>query len=97
MTPPLNPARTADVRRAGFGALAVVCVSGLLGCNDLEVCGSTPIDIDRSDGGVYRCVTSEDCPRTSRVSLCVSDVSPQRECVRCEETRCVRIVPEACE
>lgn len=75
--------------------LAVV-VSCLLGCNDIEVCGSTPVDITRQDGGVYRCVTAEDCPRTSRVFVCVTDVSPERECVRCEESRCVRVIPEAC-
>jgi hypothetical protein len=74
-----------------------VAAIGLLGCNNLEVCGSTPIDIVGRDGGVYRCVTSEDCPRTSRVSVCVTDVSPERECVSCEETRCVRVVPESCQ
>ncbi|WP_369414447.1 hypothetical protein [Corallococcus soli] len=81
---------------AWFGALAVVSAM-LLGCNNLESCGSTSVDITRTDGSLYRCVTSEDCPRTSRVSVCVTDVSSERECVRCDETRCVRLIPESCE
>ncbi|NOK32866.1 hypothetical protein D7W79_09420 [Corallococcus exercitus] len=79
-----------------MAAMAVVA-AGLLGCNDLENCGSTSVDITRTDGGLYRCVTSEDCPRTSRVSVCVTDVSSERECVRCDETRCVRLIPESCQ
>ncbi|RKH70544.1 hypothetical protein D7W81_09270 [Corallococcus aberystwythensis] len=78
-------------------ATMAVVAAGLLGCNDLENCGSTAVDITRTDGGLYRCVTSEDCPRTSRVSVCVTDVSSERECVRCEETHCVRLIPEACQ
>ncbi|RKH46441.1 hypothetical protein D7X55_10625 [Corallococcus sp. AB049A] len=78
-------------------AAMAVAAAALLGCNDLENCGSTPVEITRTDGGLYRCVTSEDCPRTSRVSVCVTDVSSERECVRCDETRCVRLIPESCQ
>lgn len=81
--------RTAHTVLAALGA-------GLLGCNDLEVCGSTSQDVTRDEGSVYRCVTSEDCPRTSRVDVCVTDVSPIAECVSCVESRCVTIIPEKC-
>ncbi|WP_371877535.1 hypothetical protein [Pyxidicoccus parkwayensis] len=83
------------MRRDAYGVFAAMAV-GLLGCNDLEVCGSTTADITRDNGEVFRCVTSEDCPRTSRVSVCVTDVSPVAECVRCEDSRCVAVIPEAC-
>jgi hypothetical protein len=91
-----NPGRNGPVRRAAYGALATVLAS-LLGCNDLEVCGSTAKDISRDDGSVYRCVTSEDCPRTSRVNVCVTDVSPVAECVQCEDSKCILVTPEACD
>ena len=95
MTARTNPVRNAAVRRDAYGAFAAIAV-GLLGCNDLEVCGSTTSDITRDNGEVYRCVTSEDCPRTSRVNVCVTDVSPVAECVRCEDSRCITVTPEAC-
>ena len=53
-------------------------------------------DVTRDTGEAYRCVTSEDCPRASRVNVCVTDVSPVAECVRCEDTKCVSVIPEAC-
>lgn len=95
MTTRSNPARTAAVRRDAYGAFAAIA-AGLLGCNDLEVCGSTSKDITRDNGEVYRCVTAEDCPRTSRVNVCVTDVSPVAECVQCEDTKCISVIPEAC-
>ncbi len=96
MTRPSNPDRTGAVRRDAYGTFAAAIAVSLLGCNDLEVCGSSTQDVTRDDGEVYRCVTSEDCPRTSRVNLCVTDVSPVAECVRCEETKCVSVIPESC-
>ena len=30
------------------------------------------------------------------VSVCVTDVSPQQECVKCEQTICHKVIPEAC-
>jgi hypothetical protein len=84
------------VRRDAFGTFAAVVAVSLLGCNDLEVCGSMTRDVTRDTGEAYRCVTSEDCPRTSRVNVCVTDVSPVAECVRCEDTKCVSVIPEAC-
>lgn len=78
------------------GALAAVVATALSGCNDIEVCGSRQETPKAADGGSYRCSTAEDCPRSSRVSVCVTDVSPQQECVKCEETVCTKVIPEAC-
>jgi hypothetical protein len=84
------------VRFLWRGALAVAMAS-LLGCNDIEVCGSREEILLAADGGGnYRCTTAEDCPRSSRVSVCVTDVSPEQECVKCEDTKCTKIIPEAC-
>lgn len=77
------------------GALCVA-VAALLACNDIEVCGSRHEDLLSVDGAQTRCATDEDCPRSSRVSVCVTDVSPQQECVRCEQTVCVRVIPVSC-
>ncbi|MBN1206394.1 MAG: hypothetical protein JXB05_15890 [Myxococcaceae bacterium] len=77
------------------GVLAATAAVGLLGCNDIEVCGSRQETLV-ADAGPYRCTTAEDCPRSSRVSVCVTDVSPQQECVKCQETLCTKVIPEAC-
>jgi hypothetical protein len=74
-----------------FSAVAV-----LPGCNNLEVCGSELVSMRDSADELYRCIAPEDCPRSSRVSVCVTDVSAEEECIRCENTVCVRVVPEAC-
>jgi hypothetical protein len=50
----------------------------------------------QADGGVYRCLSSEDCPRRSDVFVCASDANPDRECVKCVETRCVEVIPNFC-
>jgi hypothetical protein len=84
------------VRFLWCGALAVPLAAGLLGCNDIEVCGSRQETLLNPDAGSYRCTTAEDCPRSSRVSVCVTDVSPQQECVKCQETLCTKVIPEAC-
>ena len=60
------------------------------------VCGSRQEILLGADAGFYRCTTAEDCPRSSRVSVCVTDVSPQQECVKCEDTICTKVIPEAC-
>ncbi len=78
--------------RVGLAAVT----AGLLACNDIEVCGSRQEELLNADGSPYRCTTPEDCPRSSRVSVCVTDVSPQQECVKCQETFCTRVIPEAC-
>jgi hypothetical protein len=84
------------VRLLWCGALAAATAVGLLACNDIEVCGSREEIFLAADGGNYRCTTAEDCPRSSRVSVCVTDVSPQQECVKCEQTICTKVIPEAC-
>ncbi|MCY1073408.1 hypothetical protein [Archangium lansingense] len=49
------------------------------------------------EGTVYRCTAAEDCPRSSRVSLCVDDIGSQdAACIRCMNTECVAITPETC-
>lgn len=84
------------MRPVWCGALVAATALGLLACNDIAVCGSKQENLSTGDGGTYRCTTAEDCPRSSRVSVCVSDVSPQQECVRCEQTICVRVIPVSC-
>ena len=71
--------------------------AGLLGCNDLGVCGSHAEEVRQADGTAYRCIQAEDCPRASRVFVCTTDVSSERECVKCADAVCVRVVPEPCE
>jgi hypothetical protein len=77
--------------------LLAAAAAGLLGCNDLEVCGSHAEEVRQADGAAYRCIQAEDCPRASRVFVCTTDVSPERECVKCADSICVRVIPEACE
>jgi hypothetical protein len=73
-------------------------VAGLAGCGipPPEECVQEPEPVLDAQGGAYRCIASEDCPRSSRVSLCVDDASGQVACIRCLETRCVTIAPETC-
>ena len=71
--------------------------AGLLGCNDLGVCGSHAEEVRQADGTAYRCIQAEDCPRASRVFVCTTDTSPQSTCVKCEDSVCLRVVPESCE
>jgi len=71
-------------------------MAGLAGCNNLEVCGSELVPMRDSADALYRCIGPEDCPLSARVSACVTDVSAEEECIRCENTVCVRVVPEAC-
>jgi hypothetical protein len=84
------------VRFLWRGALAVTVAAAALGCNDIEVCGSRQETLPTADGGEYRCTTAEDCPRSSRESVCVTDVSPEQACIKCQETKCTRVVPEQC-
>jgi len=80
------------------GALILAAAAGLVGCNSLplEECASQQVPVMDAQGGVYRCTAAEDCPRSSRVSLCVTDTGSSEECIRCLDTRCVRTTPEAC-
>lgn len=85
--------------RSRIGALVLFAlVAGLTGCGTPEECLLQPVPVTNTNGDVYRCTASEDCPRSSRVSLCVADTGSQQECVRCMDTRCVLIspLPESC-
>ncbi|MDC0711440.1 hypothetical protein POL68_23415 [Stigmatella sp. ncwal1] len=84
------------MRFLGRVGLAAISAAGLLGCNDLEVCGSRRETLPATDGNAYRCTTAEDCPRSSGVFVCVTDVSSEQECVTCADTVCTRIIPESC-
>jgi hypothetical protein len=89
--------RTAQAALRATLLLGLGASAGLLGCNDLEVCGSHAEEVRQADGTAYRCIQAEDCPRASRVFVCTTDVSSERECVKCADSVCVRVVPEACE
>jgi hypothetical protein len=80
-----------------MGALVLMAVgAGLSGCNPLLECRPRLEVVVNAEGQEYRCTASEDCPRSSRESVCVTDVNPAEECVRCVDTRCVRMAPEVC-
>jgi len=89
--------RTAQAALRAILLLGLGASAGLLACNDLEVCGSHAEEVVQADGSPYRCIQAEDCPRASRVFVCTTDVSSERECVKCADSVCVRVVPEACE
>ncbi|WP_257462128.1 hypothetical protein [Archangium lipolyticum] len=85
--------------RTRIGALVLAAAAGLFGCDtpSSEGCASKQVvPVTDVQGDVLRCTASEDCPRSSRVSLCVTDTDSFEECIRCENTQCVRITPEAC-
>jgi hypothetical protein len=85
--------------RTRIGALVLAAAAGLFGCDTPsdEACASPQVvRVMDAQGDVYRCTASEDCPRSSRVSLCVTDTSSFEECIRCQDTQCVRIIPETC-
>ena len=72
--------------------------AGLAGCGGAPAEGCTSKQLPETDaqGGVYRCTASEDCPRSSGVAVCVTDTASNEECIRCVDTQCLRITPEAC-
>lgn len=64
-------------------------VCGLAGCLKSEVCKSEQVQETQADGGDFRCVVPEDCPRPSNVSICLTNTTPEKSCVSCIDTRCV--------
>lgn len=84
--------------RTRIGALVLAVAAGLAGCSaaPAEGCVPEPQPVLSSQGDHYPCVASEDCPRSSGVPLCVSDIGNAVECIRCLETQCVLISPENC-
>lgn len=85
--------------RTRIGALVLAAIAGLFGCNapSITECASKQVPVTNAQGDVYRCTAVEDCPRSSRVSLCVTDTGSDEDCIRCLDTRCVRITPESCQ
>lgn len=84
--------------RAGFAfwLLVGLCLSSW-GCRPYDnVCGEQVEEVRTPEGEVARCVRSEDCPRTGTVQVCIDDGLPSETCVRCEDSRCMRHVPEPC-
>jgi hypothetical protein len=83
--------------RTRIAVLLLAAVAGLAGCASLfeEECTSKERVMD-PQGLVYRCIASEDCPRSAHVSLCVSEPTYQPECIRCEDTQCTRVLLGAC-
>ncbi|HEX5752556.1 MAG TPA: hypothetical protein VFZ09_40500 [Archangium sp.] len=84
--------------RTRIGALVLAVVAGLAGCGipPPEACVQEPTPVLDAQGDVFRCIAAEDCPRSSRISLCVDDAGGDVACIRCLETRCVTIAPETC-
>lgn len=82
--------------RTRITALILATVTGLAGCgpSDSEAC--QPVRVRDDQGNEYRCVASEDCPRSSTTTLCVRDIPGPLECIRCLDTWCVRVPPETC-
>ena len=75
--------------------LVLSAMSGLAGCGATRVDCQTPLV--NPQGEDYRCIASEDCPRSGNETLCITDTGSELECIRCQDTRCVRITPrEAC-
>lgn len=72
--------------------LAPLC----LGCNESNVCGQSEEQVLRADGGEYRCTMPEDCPRSSDVFVCETNVPAEKACVSCRDTLCVLNVPVTC-
>lgn len=77
--------------RPRIGALVLFAiVAGPTGCGTREECVPQPVPVTNTrNGDVYRCTAPEDCPRSARVSLCISDTDLQEECLRCLDTQCV--------
>ena len=91
-----TPLRRPSPRSAALGLLAGAL--GLAGCGGADaVCSVRTERVMAVDGTAYRCTVAEDCPRPSRVFVCVTDRNPDQACVRCAQTVCERVIPEVCE
>jgi hypothetical protein len=89
-----GPVRRRNILGLGFTAAAVwLCAACQPASN---ICGERTEVMLQLDGGAQRCVRSEDCPRPANVLICVAEGQPERECVSCTDTQCLRHVPELC-
>lgn len=77
-------------------ALVAALGLGLCACNGTDVCKTERVDVTQADGGSFRCVIPEDCPRPSNVSICLTNTTPEKSCVSCIDTRCVETVITLC-
>jgi hypothetical protein len=77
--------------------LLVLLACALGGCLKSDVCKSEQVAVSQADGGDFRCVVPEDCPRPSNVSICLTNTTPEKSCVRCQDTRCVETVITLCD
>ncbi len=73
-------------------------MAGLAGCGvpPPEACASKQEPVLDAQGGPSRCIAAEDCPRSSRVPLCIADTGDRETCIRCLDTQCVTLIPETC-
>ena len=55
-----------------------------------------PNPILQLDGGTAVCLKAEDCPRPSSLFVCTTTGDVANECVACQNTQCVRLVPGVC-
>jgi hypothetical protein len=85
------------MRVSFLSSLALVLAVALFGCTGTDVCGATKQPVLAPDGGAFRCVVPEDCPRPSNVSICLTNTNPDKECVTCTDTRCVETIPTTCD
>ena len=75
--------------------IASIATPALVACQPaLGTCAHEDNLVAR-DGGLFTCIKSEDCPRPSNVTICVTHNDP-RVCVECVDTRCVSRAPADC-
>jgi hypothetical protein len=69
--------------------LAVLALPGAA----CQPCSSATTNVSLPDGGPFRCVTAEDCPRTGNDIVCVIDghFDYTSTCVSCVATECTRV------
>ena len=77
--------------------LAVMVALASAGCNQTAFCGARVDPILLADGGAFRCVAAEDCPRPANDYVCTTNTAPTRECVACVNSSCQRQIPEPCQ
>jgi hypothetical protein len=65
---------------------------GLLSGAACSPCTSQSSALIQPDGGAFRCVTAEDCPRTGNDLVCAisSPADYTSTCVTCQSTQCMR-------
>ncbi|MHB8875396.1 MAG: hypothetical protein ACYC8T_17060 [Myxococcaceae bacterium] len=86
--------------RVAFDPLVLALLLGapLLGCPEQPgICGVHEEPARREDGGGFSCIKTEDCPLPSGELVCVTPMLEERKpCVECQDTVCIRRVPEKC-